>query len=69
MSDAKEILNSLQQEYPLNIIEIDAESTQGQKLIKKHNIFSSPGILINDQFFSMGGSTEAQLRKKFDALK
>ncbi|HEB41576.1 MAG TPA: hypothetical protein ENI08_00980 [Candidatus Dependentiae bacterium] len=67
--NAKQILNSLKQEYPLSINEIDAASQEGQALIKKHNILLSPGILINDQFFSMGGSTREQFRKKFDKLK
>jgi hypothetical protein len=35
----------------------------------KHGILSSPGILINDEFFSMGGATEKQLREKFEELK
>lgn len=66
--NVKKILNSLKQEYSLNIREVDAVSQEGQALIKKHNILLSPGILINDQFFSMGGSTKEQFRKKFDNL-
>lgn len=67
--EAKKILNTLKSEYNLKIEEVDATSSHGQELVRKYNIFSSPGILINDQFFAMGGATEAQLRKKFDTLK
>lgn len=67
--EAKKTLNQLKKDYDLTIQEIDATSSEGQKLIQKHKILSSPGILINDQFFAMGGATEGQFRKKFDTLK
>lgn len=66
---AKEILTKLKPKYGLSIEEIDTTSDLGQKLIRKHSIMASPGILINDQFFSMGGVTEEQLRMKLDTLK
>jgi glutaredoxin len=66
----KKILEKLKSEYPdLRIEEINAVSPEGQELIKKHQILSIPGILINDQFFAMGVTTEEQLRKKFNELK
>ena len=68
-TEAKKILNKLKPEYEIQIEEIDAESDKGQELIQKHSIMSSPGILINDKFFSMGGVTENQLRDKFNQLK
>lgn len=61
-------MNILKQTYPLIITEYDAESLQGQDLIRKHGILSSPGILINDKLFSMGGSGEEQLSNRFDEL-
>lgn len=67
--EAKKIVTKLKKEYDLTIQEIDAASPEGQKLIQKYKILSSPGILINDQFFAMGGATEGQFRKKFDTLK
>ena len=53
----------------LTIEEIEATTPEGQALIQKHGILTSPGILINDGFFAMGGATEKQLREKFDELK
>jgi glutaredoxin len=65
----KAMLERMKGNYDLVIEEIEATSAHGQELIQKHGILSSPGILINDQFFAMGGATEAQLRAKFDELK
>ena len=66
---AKTIIEKLKSEYDLTIEEIDATSDKGLELIKQHRILSSPGILINNKFFSMGGVTENQLKNKFEELK
>ncbi len=67
---AKESLGNIKSEYPdLVIEEVDAMTPEGQELIIKHGILSSPGILVNDEFFAMGGATEQQFRKKFEELK
>lgn len=66
----KEALEKLKTDYPdLTLKEIEATTDEGKALIMKHGILSSPGILVNDQFFAMGGATEKQLREKFDELK
>lgn len=66
----KETLEKLKSDFTdLVIEEIEATTSEGQTLIQKHGILSSPGILINGEFFAMGGSTEAQLREKFEELK
>lgn len=66
----KETLEKMKAEYPeLTIEEIDMTTPEGQELVKKHNILSSPGILVNDEFFVFGGATEKQFKEKFDALK
>lgn len=66
----KGTLEKLKTDYPdLTIVEVEATAPEGQALIMKHGILSSPGILINDEFFAMGGATEKQLREKFDQLK
>ena len=63
----KATLEKMKNDYPdLTIEEIEATSPEGRALIQKHGILSSPGILINDEFFAMGGATEAQLREKFE---
>lgn len=66
----KGTLEKLKTDYPdLMIEEIEVTTPEGQSLIQKHGILSSPGILINDEFFAMGGATEKQLREKFAELK
>lgn len=66
----KATLEAMRQEYPdLSVEEIDMVTPEGQALVQKYRILSSPGILINGEFFAFGGATEAQFREKFDALK
>lgn len=66
----KGTLEKMKKDYPeLVLEEIEATTPEGQALIMKHGILSSPGILINDEFFAMGGATESQLRERFDELK
>lgn len=66
----KEVLEGIKKDYPnLVIEEVEATSPEGIELIQKHGILSSPGILVNDEFFAMGGATEQQLRKKLETLK
>lgn len=66
----KATLEKMKADYPeLTIEEIDMTAPEGQQLVQKYNILSSPGILVNDEFFAFGGATEGQFRKKFDELK
>ena len=44
-------------------------SSEGMALVQKHHILSSPGILVNDEFFSMGGATEQELKKKVEEIR
>ncbi len=69
-SQTKDILKKIKPEYPrLSVTEVDIITSKGQKLVGKYGIMSSPGIIINGKLFSMGGSTEKELRKKLDELK
>ncbi len=66
----KATLEKMKVDYPeLNIEEIDMTTSEGQALVQKYNILSSPGILVNDELFAFGGATEDQFKKKFDELK
>lgn len=66
----KGILGQLKDSYPtLEVEEIDMTSDEGQKLVAKYKIMASPGILINDEFFAMGGATKAQFEEKFKELE
>jgi len=66
----KATLEKMKADYlELAIEEIDMVTPEGQAMVQKYGILSSPGILINDEFFAMGGATEEQFRKKFDGLR
>ena len=66
----KATLLKMKGDYPdLTIEDIDMATEEGQEMVQKYGIMSSPGILINDEFFAFGGATEKQFRKKFDELK
>ncbi|PIT96616.1 thioredoxin [Candidatus Campbellbacteria bacterium CG10_big_fil_rev_8_21_14_0_10_35_52] len=66
----KTTLEKMKGDYlELTIEEIDMTTPEGQALVQKYNILSSPGILVNDEFFAFGGATEEQFKKKFDELK
>ncbi|MBI5077971.1 MAG: thioredoxin family protein [Candidatus Yonathbacteria bacterium] len=68
--EVKKTLEKMKREYPeLTVEEISALTEDGQKLIHKHGIMSSPGVLINNEFFSMGIVTEKQFKEKFDSLR
>lgn len=60
--ELREQLSSLQKTYPdLTIETVDASSPEGEKLILKHGILSSPGILLNNRFWAMGAVSKQKL--------
>lgn len=64
----KKNLEELKPEFELNIKEIPATTLEGQELIAKYGIMASPGIIINNEFFAMGGATKKELRNKFEEI-
>jgi len=68
-AQVKNTLEKLKNEFKdLQLEEIDMTTDQGFALVEKYKIMASPGILVNDEFFAMGGATEEQLREKFEQL-
>lgn len=66
----KTTLEGMKSDYPdITIEEVDMVTPEGQEMVKKYGILSSPGILVNDEFFAFGGATEEQFREKFEELK
>ncbi|MBI2551162.1 thioredoxin family protein [Candidatus Uhrbacteria bacterium] len=58
-------LEKLQKEFDgLKVEYIDMATEKGQRLIQKHGIMASPGILVDGKLFASGGATEADLRKE-----
>lgn len=68
--EVKHTLEKMKGEYTdLTITEVSALAEEGQKMIQRYGIMSSPGILVNGEFFSMGMVTEKQFKEKFDSLR
>lgn len=61
----KKIIEEIKPDFPgLEIEEIDIASEEGQKVVQKYGIMSSPGIIIDEELFSTGGVNKEKLIKK-----
>jgi glutaredoxin len=47
---------------------IDMITEQGQKMVQQYGIMSSPGIIVNEELFSMGGLDKKKLIEKIQSL-
>ena len=52
----------------LEVEEFDAITPQGQEMVLKYGIMTSPGVIINGELFSMGGADKEALIKKLKEL-
>lgn len=67
---ARKIFEELKPKYPnLQVEEIDVTTPKGTDLVVRHNIFASPGIIVNGELFATGGINKGELIKKLDSLK
>ncbi|OGZ06846.1 MAG: hypothetical protein A3C93_01045 [Candidatus Lloydbacteria bacterium RIFCSPHIGHO2_02_FULL_54_17] len=48
--------------------EISLITPEGQELVQKHQIFASPGILLNGELFATGGVNKEKFTEKLKAL-
>ncbi len=48
--------------------EVSLMDPAGQELVQKHQIFASPGIIINGELFSTGGVNEKDFINKLKEL-
>ena len=69
-ASAKKILT---EEIKPRFSEVEVEyinmlSEQGQKMVQKYWIMSSPAIIVNDELFSMGGLDKNKLIEKIKSL-
>jgi glutaredoxin len=60
---AKQVLDRVGQDYPLQITEIDLASEHGQHLAARAGVVVAPGLLIDGQPFSFGRVSERKLRR------
>ncbi len=48
--------------------EVSLVDPEGQELVQKHQIFASPGIIVNGELFSTGGVDQEALKAKLKEL-
>lgn len=69
-AQAKAVLEKVKKDYPdLQVKEIDMTTPEGQEMVTKYQIMSSPGVVINGELFSTGGLDEKKLREKLEEFK
>lgn len=52
----KEFWDKEQANWPnVEFTDVSLITPEGQELVQKHQIFASPGIIINEELFSTGG--------------
>ena len=66
---AKVTLQETKSTFPdIDIKEIDVMSQKGISLVAQHGIMANPGIIINDELFSVGGLDKEKLFGKIKQL-
>ncbi len=67
----KKIFDELMPDFSdkVEVEEIDMTTPEGQGLVQKYSIMSSPGIVINGELFSTGGVDREKLVEKVKSLK
>lgn len=67
---AKKILDEIAPDFSnMEVEEIDMMTPEGQELVQKYSVMSSPGIVINGELFSTGGIKKEKLVEKLKSLK
>lgn len=68
--DIKRYIKDIQRDFPeLSVEIIDTTNPLGQEMVKKYNILSAPGIIINGKLEFSGEAKEEDLRKKLEEIK
>lgn len=63
---AKQVLNRLTGEYPLQVTEIDLAGEEGRRLAASAGVLFAPGVLVDGEPFSFGRLSERRLRRRLD---
>lgn len=67
---AKKIFDEILPDFSnVEVQEINMTTPEGQELIQKYSIMSSPGIVINGELFSTGGVNRGKLVGKLKSLQ
>ncbi|GGO84952.1 hypothetical protein GCM10011584_03740 [Nocardioides phosphati] len=65
---AKDVLERVGAEVPIEVEEIDLTSTEGRALATQHGVLFAPGILLNGEAFGYGRLSERRLLKSLRRL-
>lgn len=69
-AEVKRILEEIKPDFPnLEVTEIDMVTPEGQEMIGKYMIMSSPGVVINGELFSTGAISKDELVAKLQLLE
>lgn len=60
---AKEVLDRVGRDHPLDITEIDLSSDDGRRLAAESGVLFAPGVLLDGAPFSFGRLSERKLRR------
>ncbi|SEP53332.1 glutaredoxin family protein [Amycolatopsis saalfeldensis] len=60
---AKQVLDRVGADFPLQVTEIDLATDEGRRLAAQAGVLFAPGILVNGQPFSFGRLSERKLRR------
>lgn len=63
---AKEVLERVAADYPLEVEEIGLDSPVGRALAVGEGVFFAPGVLLDDALFSHGRLSEKKLRRTLE---
>ena len=65
----KEFWDVEQANWPnVKFSEVSLTSPEGQEMVQKHQIFASPGIILNGELFSTGGVDQGKFKEKLKEL-
>jgi glutaredoxin len=69
-AEVKKIIEEIKPDFPdLEVEEIDMITPEGQQMVQKYGIMSSPGIIIDGELFSTGGVNKEKLIEKLKSFK
>lgn len=65
----KEFWDAEKEHWPnVKFTEVSITDPAGQELVQKHQIFASPGIVLNGELFSTGGVDREKFKAKLKEL-
>jgi thiol-disulfide isomerase/thioredoxin len=64
--DAREGLDELAREFPVEVREVDIASTEGRRIVERFRPPMPPAVLVNGVLFSFGRLPRKKLRRQLE---